>query len=1196
MHPTAPDSTRSTVLVTLLALLAWGLVPLAPPAAHAQDTLVLEVTTTDDLSLDDEDVACPAEGDDECSLRAAIETAEDADGPDEVVIELEAATYGLDHEDGQLVLDGETPTIITGEGSDATVIDADDLDDRILHAVDADLTIRDVALVNGDHESSGGALSAVRTDLTIERSLLADNVAEGGGGAISALSDVDVHIVDSTIRDNSANNIGGGILLGGELLVERSTFTGNTLDGNVAGGGALGFALGQNFVGGSATFVNSTIHDNEGGTRAGGIRANNEGTVALTNSTVTGNTLDDPISAVSEPGYGMRVESGSEIVLDNTIVADNGDGDCGTFDDGAIVTEGHNLDSDGTCDLDAGEGDVIEGDADLSPLGDHRGFTHTRALGADSDAVHAGDTDLTEDQRGEPRPVGGVPDIGAYESQEALAPGCDWEWTGTQDDSWHEDGNWTGPDAGTPGEPGDTVCIETDQNLPVVHDDGDTTVATIVDADDPDEPTLEVADGTLTLTGPTDLDGGLTLLGEELVIDDDLAVHGPVVFGGGTLTGDGATTLTGDVEFTEIEGQTFLEEHDLTLTGDTEVERTPRFIETTAANTGELELLGTAGLAAFGSDEDSRMTNEGLVLKPETGFSTITVPFDNADGATVRTEAGTLNVNRGGQSHGDWEIAEGAVLSQGLNVIYEHTSDSTILGDIVGDDRGGELRVRQRGLSVAEGTQVEVGHISLDGELVLDDGEVSSTTLEATNSSWSRLLGDGLVEVAEDATIERGELLDDTVLEVGGDLVFPDFSDFVAPDVFVDATATVAGGIRHEDGDVEVGPTGQMSADGGYLHTQGLLLLDEGTVPGGYDALEDAQIEGNGTVGGNLVSDGVVNPTLPPEPVVPPPGEGAAFAAQSAADRTMTSLGDYAPEGTLEIHVDGADPGQFDRLDVAGQAILAGTLDVTVDDDADLQPGDEMEIVLAEQVTGEFDLEELPELEGDDQLSVDYRDQAVVLLFGDPPTEPEPDPEPSRACPDGEVPPAGFGDVPPSSVHAPAIDCIAWYGITLGTTATTYEPGGTVTRAQKASFVARMLDTAGKDLPDVEDHAFDDIAGSTHAPAISQLAELGIVEGDGQGTFAPSSEVTRSQSASMIVRAVDLVLDEPLPAPAGPFTDTAGSVHEEAIDAAAAAGITHGVTPTTFEPGADTRRDQMASLLARTLEVLADDGIDLASP
>ena len=237
--------------------------------------------------------------------------------------------------------------------------------------------------------------------------------------------------------------------------------------------------------------------------------------------------------------------------------------------------------------------------------------------------------------------------------------------------------------------------------------------------------------------------------------------------------------------------------------------------------------------------------------------------------------------------------------------------------------------------------------------------------------------------------------------------------------------------------------------------------------------------------------------------------------------------------------------------------------------------------------TGVFDRPTSEEQEQQWQACLETMVNDEIVVFA----APEPEPEFGPACPEGEVPSAGFVDVISTSVHAPAIDCIAWYGITIGTTATTYEPGGTVTRGQKASFVARMLREAGVELPEVDEDAFGDIAGSTHAEAISQMAELGVVEGRNAETFLPSSAVTRAQSASMVVRALDLVLDDPLAVPdEGPFVDTAGSTHAEAIDAAAQAGIVLGTTPTTFEPNADNRRDQMASMLARALEVLAAEG------
>ena len=59
-----------------------------------------------------------------------------------------------------------------------------------------------------------------------------------------------------------------------------------------------------------------------------------------------------------------------------------------------------------------------------------------------------------------------------------------------------------------------------------------------------------------------------------------------------------------------------------------------------------------------------------------------------------------------------------------------------------------------------------------------------------------------------------------------------------------------------------------------------------------------------------------------------------------------------------------------------------------------------------------------------------------------------------RECPaDTGLP---FDDVPAGSTHAAGIDCIAALGITRGTTAGTFSPSDTITRAQMATFLARF--------------------------------------------------------------------------------------------------------------------------------------------
>ena len=100
--------------------------------------------------------------------------------------------------------------------------------------------------------------------------------------------------------------------------------------------------------------------------------------------------------------------SGQPVILSNTIVAGQTSGaDCS----GTITSQGHNLDSDDTCDLSGARDDIISGDADLGPLQlNAPGDTATHALGFTSDAIDAGDCageTVGDDQRGVTRPSGG---------------------------------------------------------------------------------------------------------------------------------------------------------------------------------------------------------------------------------------------------------------------------------------------------------------------------------------------------------------------------------------------------------------------------------------------------------------------------------------------------------------------------------------------------------------------------------------------------------------------------------------------------------------------------------------------------------------------------------------------------------------------------------------------------------------------
>lgn len=144
----------------------------------------------------------------------------------------------------------------------------------------------------------------------------------------------------------------------------------------------------------------------------------------------------------------------------------------------------------------------------------------------------------------------------------------------------------------------------------------------------------------------------------------------------------------------------------------------------------------------------------------------------------------------------------------------------------------------------------------------------------------------------------------------------------------------------------------------------------------------------------------------------------------------------------------------------------------------------------------------------------------------------------------------------------------------------TYAAGGT--------YTARVRVNDGRGGTDVAQvvikvtNGFSDVPpGSIFHDDIAWLAINGITTGCAPNLYCPTASVTRAQMASFLVRALGLT------AGASPdlFTDTASTVHRADINRLATAGITSGCTPTKFCPDRVVTRAEMASFLARALDL-----------
>ena len=135
-----------------------------------------------------------------------------------------------------------------------------------------------------------------------------------------------------------------------------------------------------------------------------------------------------------------------------------------------------------------------------------------------------------------------------------------------------------------------------------------------------------------------------------------------------------------------------------------------------------------------------------------------------------------------------------------------------------------------------------------------------------------------------------------------------------------------------------------------------------------------------------------------------------------------------------------------------------------------------------------------------------------------------------------------------------------------------------------AVWLVRVLD--GADPEPVTSTRFVDVdADVWWMPFVERLAELGVTKGCAlhPAEYCPEEPVTRAQMATFLTRAFDLE-----PAGAAGFTDISGNSHEANINALAAVNITRGcgTEPARYCPGSHVKRGEMATFLARALDLV----------
>lgn len=177
-----------------------------------------------------------------------------------------------------------------------------------------------------------------------------------------------------------------------------------------------------------------------------------------------------------------------------------------------------------------------------------------------------------------------------------------------------------------------------------------------------------------------------------------------------------------------------------------------------------------------------------------------------------------------------------------------------------------------------------------------------------------------------------------------------------------------------------------------------------------------------------------------------------------------------------------------------------------------------------------------------------------------------------------------FADVKSGSWYEAAVLYARANGFFDGTSATTFEPDGPMTRAMFVTVLGRMAGVEAADYAGATD--FTDVAeGTWYAPFVKWAARYGITTGTGNGKFLPDGRITREEMAVFFVRYFETF--DAMPKADTTVTtkpadlDEVSSWAQDAVGKLWALGLLNG-DGVNFTPKDKATRAQTAALCQRT--------------
>ena len=172
----------------------------------------------------------------------------------------------------------------------------------------------------------------------------------------------------------------------------------------------------------------------------------------------------------------------------------------------------------------------------------------------------------------------------------------------------------------------------------------------------------------------------------------------------------------------------------------------------------------------------------------------------------------------------------------------------------------------------------------------------------------------------------------------------------------------------------------------------------------------------------------------------------------------------------------------------------------------------------------------------------------------------------------------GFSDVSANAWYADAVEYVSDNGIMNGTSATTFSPESSMTRAMLVTVLYRASGspavTGSANFTDVSSNAY-------YTDAVAWASANGIVTGYGNGRFGSNDPVNRAQIAAILWR----YAGSPNAESGQDFADenTIPTYASTAVDWARANGVVNGKEGNRFDPQGNATRAQVATILRNYL-------------